>query len=434
VSLQPRRLWRSWLGLKVAASLGLALSPASAHAAEAPSIYTIESSVLDSDFSPGEATTVVPAELDEIYAPHEGYLDPLDIDRPLDFLSDALESLDDATGFRLGVANTMLFLQPIGGQSSRYGAAGDLDIMSSWTLIGRGTKDTGRLVVTGEYRYEMGNQPPSVVGGQMGTVVGPTNAFNDRGWVVRDLYWIQRLFDARVRIIIGRADPSDYVGAHWMQNVNNSFVNRHFSANPAVPFPGHGPMVGVSIRPTEQYYITGGVANAYSQTIRAEIDTLFNEWDLFSFGEVGYTPTIKGLGGGRYAFGLWRMDARSLNDLPSDYGLTAIVDQNLGKNLQVFGRYAYSDGTLTNVKHLGQVGLGLSGLLGRKDDLTGLAVSLAIPRRETSRNETVLETFHRFQVTKHSQLSVGIQLIANPGNAPDNETAGVVYARLRTSF
>ena len=97
----------------------------------------------------------------------------------------------------------------------------------------------------------MGDQPPSAIGRQMGTLIAPTNAFNDRGLVVRDLYWVQRLFDARVRILIGRGDPSDYVGATWMQNVNNSFVNRSFSANPAVPFPGHGPkLVSRSAQPT----------------------------------------------------------------------------------------------------------------------------------------------------------------------------------------
>ena len=57
-----------------------------------------------------------------------------------------------------------------------------------------------------------------------------------------------------------------------------------------------------------------------------------------------------------------------------------------------------------------------------------------MPVRNTSRDETVLETFHRFQVTQNSQFSVGLQLIANPGNATLNETAGVFYARVRVSF
>jgi hypothetical protein len=400
-------------------------------AADSPSFHAIESSVLDADFSPGEATTNTPAELDEIQAPRFSYLDLPVVAQPLDHLAKALRRLNEEIGLRLGVAYTMLYLQPSGGHG--YGAAGDLDFLASWTLIGRESEDTGRAVLTTEYRFKMGDQPPSAVGRQVGTLIPPTNAFNDRGWVIRDAYWIQRLFNARLRIIIGRADPSDYVGAYWLQNVNNSFVNRHFSANPAVPFPGHGPLLGVSVRPSDLWYVTVGACNAYSQTIRAEFDTLFEEWDLFTFGEIGLTPTIKGLGTGRYAFGLWHMDARSLDDLPADYGLTAIVDQNLTKRLQAFARYAYSDGTLTNVRHLAQAGLGLSGLLGRSDDLTGAALSIAFPHT-ASRNETVLEIFHRFQVTRHSQLSFGVQVIFDPSNAPESHPIGVFYARLRASF
>ncbi|HEU4680001.1 MAG TPA: carbohydrate porin [Terrimicrobiaceae bacterium] len=401
------------------------------HMTDRPSFHDIESSVLDADFSPGEATTNTPAELDEIQAARFSYLDLPVVARPLDHLAKALRKVNEGIGLRLGVAYTMLYLQPSGGHG--YGAAGDLDFLASWTLIGRGSEDTGRAVLTTEYRFKMGDQPPSAVGRQIGTLIPPTNAFNDRGWVIRDAYWIQRLFNARLRIIIGRADPSDYVGAYWLQNVNNSFVNRHFSANPAVPFPGHGPLLGISVRPSDLWYITAGACNAYSQTIRAEFDTLFDEWDLFTFGEIGLTPALKGLGTGRYAFGLWHMDARSLNNSPADYGLTAIVDQNLTKRLQAFARYAYSDGTLTNVQHLAQAGVGLSGLLGRSDDLTGAALSIAFPRT-TSRDETVFEIFHRFQVTKHSQLSFGVQVIFDPSNAPESNTIGVFYARLRASF
>jgi hypothetical protein len=125
--------------------------------------------------------------------------------------------------------------------------SGDVDSL-------RGTENTGRLVATVEYRYDIGAQPPSVIGRQNGTLINTVNTFNDRGGEVRDAYCIQRLFDARLRILVGRADISDYVGAHLMQNANNSLVSRHFAANPAVPFPGHGPMAGFSLRPTELFY------------------------------------------------------------------------------------------------------------------------------------------------------------------------------------
>lgn len=402
--------------------------------ATTPTIYDIESSNLDSDLSPGESTTVTPAELDEIYAPQSGYLESFGVQSPLRYLVDPLDELFNKTGLRLGVANTMLFLQPMGGQSSRYGAAGDLDLMSSWTLIGRGTENTGRLVVTGEYRYQMGSQAPSLVRGQAGTLVAPTSAFNDRGWVIRDAYWIQRLFDGKIRILLGRADISDYVGSHWLQNVNNSFINRNFSANAAIPFPGHGPMLGISIRPNDQFYLTAGAINAYSDTTEEGVSSLFNEWDIFSAAEIGYTPTFEKLGEGRYAFTIWHVDARNRDNLPADYGFSLIADQNLTPNLQAFARYSYSDGQLVNIKNSAQIGLGYSGLFGRSNDLTGAAFALTTPRSNSTRAETALEVFHRFQLAANTQFSVGLQLIANPVNAIESEAAGMFYMRLRTSF
>jgi hypothetical protein len=86
------------------------------------------------------------------------------------------------------------------------------------------------------------------------------------------------------------------------------------------------------------------------------------------------------------------------------------------------------------VRQIAQAGLGLSGLLGRRDDLTGAAFSVNILRSNPSRTETVFEVFHRFQVSNYNQFSVGLQLIANPGNAADNDAAGVFYARWHMSF
>jgi hypothetical protein len=168
-----------FLGTVILAWLLLAARPANAQSAvkpmaiapplnvqssSDPSVHTIESSNLDADFSPGERTTNAPAELDEIYASHDGYLNDTGIDEPLGLLTNPLAKLYQATGLRLGAANTMLTMEPIGGQSSQSGTAYDIDVISSWTLIGRGSEDTGRLVTTFEYRERIGDQPPSALG------------------------------------------------------------------------------------------------------------------------------------------------------------------------------------------------------------------------------------------------------------------------------
>jgi len=433
------RLHRGWVLLGSGAVVFLALTspPAMAQPAGAPTPvptktpYHLGAPVLDVGWTPGESPDSSVEEMEDIYTPHTGAVDLGLVERPLGFLQSKANELADNTGLRLAVAYTMLFQQLSGGPGDRYGGAGDFDVMSNWTLIGRGTENPGRFVFTFEDRFNIGSQPPSVLGRVAGTLIATTNAFNDRGWVIRDAYWSQRLLDGELRFIIGRADPSDFVGAHWLQNVNNSFVNRHFSGNAVMPSPGHGPSVGVSYRPGSLFYVTGGVSSAYGNTTQQFVSVK----DLFTFGEVGITPTFEGLGRGRFAVAPWHMDARAGDNLPSSWGLTVVADQELNEWFQLFGRYAYSDATLTNIRQLAQAGMGVRCLGGSPDDLAGFAFSIAIPRNNSLREEKVLEAFYRWQMTAHAQLSAGAQAIFDPSNAPSTvRTVGVFYGRARVVF
>jgi hypothetical protein len=131
--------------------------------------------------------------------------------------------LDKKFGLRIRAAYTTLFQSLSGGSWDQFGAAGDFDVMMSWTAVGRGTENTGRLVVDFEERSGIGNRTPNDLGGQVATLQPTANTFNDRGWVVRDVFWTQRLWEGQVRFLIGRADSTDYFGSTWMQSANNSF-------------------------------------------------------------------------------------------------------------------------------------------------------------------------------------------------------------------
>jgi len=50
------------------------------------------------------------------------------------------------------------------------------------------------------------------------------------------------------------------------------------------------------------------------------------------------------------------------------------------------------------------------------------------------RDEKVVELFQRWQVTRHTQLSLSAQCVFDPANAPTRETIGVFSFRTRTSF
>jgi len=383
-----------------------------------------------------ESPDSVSRELDLIYSPLDPSLDVPLLDTPIDHILAATASLEEATGLRLGFAYTTVFQQASAGRGTRRGFSGDLDIMASWTLIGRGTENTGRLVFSVEERHNIGPNPASVLRGEIGTLHPVTNGFNDRGFVVRDAYWIHRLFDGKFGYAIGRGDTSDFFGAHRMQSLNNSFSNRALSANTTIPSPGHGLFAGVSFRPVPEFYATIGGANAYANTNINDMKYL-DEGQFFSFGEFGYTPDIEGLGSGRYRVVIWNIDSRDRRaSSPNDNGFSIIIDQDLGERFLVFARYGYADdGRVTGIRQSVEGGMGVRGLLGSADNMTGLAVAYSVPQLSSARDEKVVECFHRWQLTRHTQFSLGVQGIFDAANAdPSNDAVAAFTARFRIAF
>ncbi len=384
-------------------------------------------------FSYGDSPDSVPAELDEIYTTRAGMFKIPVVDDALDAVVKATLDLQDSTGLRIASAYTMVFQQATGGPGTRYGSSGDFDLFGDWTLIGRGTANSGRLVFGGEYRHRIGEQPASALRGEIGSLQSTISGFNDRGWSLRDLYWIQNLFDGKLRLGFGRADSSDFVGGHRLGNLNASFFNRAFASNTTTNFPGHGMTAGASFRPTNWFYITGGAANAYGVTTQSDLSDL-DEGDFFSFGEVGFTPTIEGLGFGRYRAMAWHSDAREKDNVGSDRGFSIILEQDLGEIVQVFARYGYADKGLAGIRSSFETGVGVRGLLGDNDNMTGAAFAYSEPPPGNSREEKIAEVFHRWQLTRYVQFSVSAQAIFDPSNAPDDDVLGVFSARLRLAF
>lgn len=382
----------------------------------------------------GTAKTAASAELDEIFSPHTATVDTMGLESPLDYLVKQSQALESATGLRLGFAYTMIYQQATNGPGTRDGTSGDIDFISDWTLIGRGTADTGRLVATAEHRFKVGTQPASRVGPETGTLTNTTGGFNDRGWAVRDVFWAQRMFDNRFRFQLGRFDISDNVGAYRMQNINASFSNRAFSALATANFPAHGDGALLTIQPCDTFYATAGATNAYGDSTNWTTSELFDEFDMFYTAEAGYTPTIESLGRGRYALMLWHVDELKDDRAPDDQGFAVIAEQDLGEVLYGFARYQYADEAVQNINYSVQTGLGINGLLGSPDNLTGAAFSYADPATRGLRDEKVVEVFHRWQLTRYTQFSVGGQAIFDPSNAPDDDAIGVLTLRLRIAF
>jgi hypothetical protein len=321
-------LW-VWLLWCVLVSATMTVSAGSMEEPVSSSFEVLGPDVERVGWTPGLAPTAVEAEIVDVTAPRKGYFYIPGLSKGTDYVYDGLDDVYKSIGLRIGVAYTMLFQGLSGGPWDRWGGAGDFDLMTSWTLVGRETENTGKLLFDIEERFQIGPRTPNSLGAGIATLQATANTFNDRGFVVRDLFWEQRLWAGRLRFILGRADSTDSFGSTWLQSANNSFVNRFFSSNPTVAAPGHGPAAGLAYQPTEKnFFVTAGAANAYGTTTTTGLGTL-DEWTFFSFGEVGWTPTFNTIGEGRYTISGWHIGEREKIDVPSDWGVSAIADQKI---------------------------------------------------------------------------------------------------------
>jgi porin len=337
------------------------------------------------------------------------------------------------TNLRFGIANTWLFQQASGGPGLRSAAGGDLDLLARWTAIGAGTKDTGVFVFAAEYRYQIGDQAPSALGGQIGTLLPTTNGFGERPMVVKEAYWDQRFAGDRFRLGLGRIDPENLFGGHRLQSANMFFMNKAFSSNPTVAYPGPGVAAAAQIKPVQWAHISGGITDANGKATVGNLEGFFDAGEFLTFAECALTPEFEGVGAGRYRLALWHIDERDDAGVPSDQGITISLDQDLGESLVVFLRYGHAEGDATGVTNSVQGGAGIKGIV-QKDDMFGLAAAWSEPSGDGRRDEKVVEVFQRFQITETTQFTVGVETIFDPSNAPGDDVIGVFSARLRIVF
>jgi len=130
-------------------------------------------------------------------------------------------------------------------------------------------------------------------------------------------------------------------------------MNRHFSDNPALEAPGYGGMVGMSVRPNDKFYVTAGSADAYGDLPRSTSARLARELSLPS-AKLASRPSSPGMRTADTRSGPWYISARPKFGLPSDEGVTAVVDQELSDGFQFFVRYGYDARSLSAVHNFGK--------------------------------------------------------------------------------
>ena len=213
-------------------------------------------------------------------------------------------------------------------------------------------------------------------------------------------------------------------------------MNRAFSSNPALNYPGNGLGAVLAWQVTDHFYIGGCVADANGVETEAGFHSL-RSGDFFAAVEAGLTLDLHGLGKGTYRFTAWHSDRASLVDLPEDHGLALSIDQEAGRGIVPFFRASWSDAHATGIHALIAAGVGIEGPLGREDDVLGVGLAWGQSSEDGVADQFTAEAFYRLQLAPGIQWTFGAQAVLNavdPGGGDSEETVGIFEMRVRVAF
>ena len=141
--------------------------------------------------------------------------------------------------------------------------------------------------------------------------------------------------------------------------------------------------------------------------------------------------------GGRFVLGAWR-DQGELQGFDggsrhSHDGYYVILEQQLGPGLNLFLQAGSSDEAVAEITSHYAIGLAATGLLkSRPDDTAGFMATRAVLSKMNGdqEDETALELFYGFRVSKYLTLKPDLQYIIHPSGDPAMDDALVVTLRL----
>jgi porin len=211
-------------------------------------------------------------------------------------------------------------------------------------------------------------------------------------------------------------------------------MNKAFSSFPVRAFPSNGLGINLTAKPSDLFYVSAGTQDAQGKKTTAGFDTLFEDWDLFTAGEVGFTPIIEGWGSGLYRFTGWYRAAGETDGKPHDSGFDLSFDQRIGPYMIPFFRYGWGEGNINGIEQMISAGVGWQKQLITEADVLGLAGSWGKPSDHDLDDQFATEIFYRLQVSPDNQFTVGYQIIIDPSLDPDSDVVGVFEMRWRIAM
>jgi len=311
------------------------------------------------------------------------------------------------------------------------GLGGVLRLYGRWTLVGRGTSNTGTLVARVEHRHQLsGDVAPEHLTPELGYHGVAGFGFSDVGLFLAPFYWEQFFADGHLGVVAGRLDPIDFTDILGVGNQWSSFQNTAVLSNMSIAAPDLGCGAGVGFRVNDQWVIATTAHDANGE--QTEFNCFEGTLRLFEQARVSWTPSRARRFTSALHLTVWRQDERPAIRLEESYGVAASGNWTVHERWMPFLRWGLSEGDAPQARQQLTTGLMLN-IPGRSDQLGVGAWWQDLSHRDLH-DQSGMEVFYRWHVIPNLALTPSIQVLNDPALNPDADRIVLFGLRARLLF
>jgi porin len=242
----------------------------------------------------------------------------------------------------------------------------------------------------------------------------------------------------RLAFSVGIVDVTDYVDIYGLVNPWTDFSNLAFSNGPTIPAPSQGLGGALYVRPTENLYVLGGIADANGNPNEPGdfFDSFFDDAEYFTHVEVGWISSWEKRFNDNIHLTAWHVDEREQAHVSDGWGVAFSFSKLIEDAWEPFFRagYAKDGGALWE----GSISAGVGYHIRKKGDTIGLGLNWSNPNEDTvgpdMEDQYTAEVYYRWQVLKPLTITPDLQLLMNPALNSDENVIAIFGLRVRINI
>lgn len=289
----------------------------------------------------------------------------------------------------------------------------------SWTTFnnhyGTGVLNFAYTVI----RYN--NHNASDIGTNSGMVT-PINDYPDKQNEFNELYYTYQLGGKWnwLTLGLGQFPIYNFDGTEYNSNQQVNFLNEALAQNASASYTQAGLGMYAQINPNDEWSFAFGGQDGTNVDATSVRFNHLDEEHYTTFGYIGYTPTIKGIGQSEYSILVYNQPA--VHEQPeTTNGWSLNWSQNIGEKWSVFARLNETSGSVEEIRQSWVLGGVYNDPLNRNSlDQIGLAYAYnkldekAVGEQLQNKAEQIVEAYWAWGIGDMLTITPDIQLYINP--------------------